>query len=70
MSKQSTAKINQNYQPSCVTMCMHCASFTSDKKPIRPGSIYFDERNLRCAIGGFKVKKMGTCKLWYPKTPA
>lgn len=28
------------------------------------GEKHYSDTNLRCGIGGFAVKKMGTCRLW------
>lgn len=65
MSKQSEAKANQGYVAKPVPKtCMNCQHYRSDlidRPPTRNGVIYTDEKNLRCGIGGFAVKKMATC---------
>ena len=64
-SKQETAKKQQGYVPKAIPReCATCTSFTSDidTKFTRYGS-YTEEKNLRCGIGGFAVKKKGCCDL-------
>ena len=66
MSKQSEAKEKQGYTPKAIPQtCANCASFQMDVVDV-PGwdgkpSGYKKETNLKCSIGGFAVKKMGTC---------
>lgn len=67
MSKQTQAKEAQGYVPKAVPqVCCNCAHFVSDKVEREGcfGGVYVDEKNLRCGIGGFAVKKMGTCNEW------
>ena len=69
MSKQSKAKQTQGYMPkaeprTCVT-CMHFQMDTIERESY--GQTWKEDKNLRCAIGGFAVKKMGTCNLWTTK---
>lgn len=68
MSKQSEAKSRQGYVPKAPT-CSTCIHFTSDvvKKLSGWGVEWTEEANLRCAIGGFAVKKMATCYKWSQK---
>lgn len=76
MSKQSEARAAQQYVASPVLpTCGNCANFCSDKKlpawmerdkKSYDGTPYTVEAhgvetNLRCGIGGFAVKKMGSC---------
>lgn len=66
MSKQSEAKEKQGYTPKAVPRtCQNCSSFAFDmvqtKKATEWREAYFEDKNLRCEIGGFAVKKMGTC---------
>ena len=65
MSKQSEAKIKQGYVPKAIPQtCVNCASFRLDVATLPTGcgnGTYRKETNLRCCIGGFAVKKMGTC---------
>ena len=66
MSKQSEAKKNQGYNPKLIPpMCMNCDHYESDMLPVSGFSVlsYLNEKNIRCGIGGFAVKKMGTCAL-------
>ena len=64
MSKQSEAKKYQNYNPKPDhASCTNCKHFTSDNvgKEGWNKKMYYQEKNLRCSIGGFAVKKNGTC---------
>lgn len=66
MSKQSEAKEKQGYVPKAIPQtCGNCAHFTSNVVR-RSGyfGIYEEESGLRCSIGGFAVKKNGTCNEW------
>lgn len=70
MSKQTEAKTKQGYVPKLTPQaCMNCASFKFDMVPTNypPGYAQEKQGNLRCAIGGFAVKKMGTCDEWKPQ---
>ena len=57
MSKQSEAKERQVYVDRLIpNTCSNCAHFNSELyKP------YNREKNLRCTLGGFAVKKHGAC---------
>jgi hypothetical protein len=73
MSKQSEAKSAQRYSPKPVLpTCGNCAHFKSDKSQREGmfGGIYVDETNLRCGIGCFAVKKMGSCSMFTLPTEA
>lgn len=60
LSKVAKAKAAQNYTPKAdPKFCMTCNHFLSDK--VDNGYGFMKEVNIRCAIGGFKVKKKGTC---------
>ena len=63
MSKQSDAKTKQGYVPSYQPLfCMHCRNFKSDIVEMTNGwAKWTEEKNIRCGIGGFAVKKKGTC---------
>jgi hypothetical protein len=61
MSKQSEAKERQGYTRTLNT-CSNCENFTCDKVRSEWNPSYSIERNLRCALGGFKVHKTATCK--------
>lgn len=63
MSKQSEAKRKQGYVPKAIPQtCMNCFHFKKDTE-VRDGYCgeYKEDKNLRCGLGGFAVKKMGTC---------
>jgi len=63
MSKQSDAKKRQGYSPKAAQrVCMTCCYFQSDLEEQTNG--YMMEKNLRCGLGGFAVKKMGLCNEW------
>ena len=62
MNKQSEAKEKQQYQASpTFPMCSNCIHFRSDK--IENKYHFFEEKNIHCDIGGFAIKKQGTCNL-------
>lgn len=66
MSKQSEAKSSQKYDPKPThAVCANCAHYTSDKSSTIGwgGQIFEGERCLRCVLGGFAVKKGGTCSM-------
>lgn len=66
MSKQSEAKEKQCYVAKAIPQtCGNCMHFQSDMVEMQSGwmgTTWMAEKNLRCGIGGFSVKKMGTCK--------
>ncbi len=74
MSKQSEAKAAQGYT-TAVSNCGNCAHMAKDL--VLPAGMLKDnerglthytieqhgvEKNLRCGIGGFAIKKTATCK--------
>jgi hypothetical protein len=63
MSRQSEAKAKQGYvpKPQTCSNCLHFHSEIVDRKYLG------EEKNLRCGIGGFAVKKMATCNEWAAK---
>lgn len=63
MSKQSVAKIAQNYTPKAdPSYCSNCKHYTSEKQMLETGwGLYEKEKNIHCAIGGFAIKKQGVC---------
>ncbi len=62
MSKQSDAKKAQGYDERInLKTCGNCYYFTSDKYE---RIFYPEEKNLRCGIGEFAVKKSRTCDRW------
>ena len=63
MSKQSEAKKKQDYVPSYEpNYCMHCKNFRSDIVQMKNDWVtWSEEKNVRCGIGGFAIKKKGTC---------
>jgi hypothetical protein len=83
MSNQSDAKAAQGYEPKPVPQtCMNCGHFKLDlalpkwkiernlQCPGRYGQEYAREKNLRCGLGGFAVKKTATCNAFVRKEPA
>lgn len=69
MSKQSDAKKRQGYNPEASQrVCGKCFYFQSDKVEQlgyngKPNG-YILEKNLRCTLGGFAVKKLALCNEW------
>lgn len=64
MSKQSEAKKQQNYNPKPdPAQCANCTQFKSDQVGTEgwDKKTYYQEKNMRCGIGGFAVRKRGTC---------
>ena len=61
MSKQSEAKKQQGYRQhgKACGSCIH-RSFTEKADEW----LFIHEKNNRCAIGGFAVKKSAVCNLW------
>ena len=68
MSKQQDAKKAQGYEPK-PRVCGSCAHFLSDiiDEPTKYNPSYQRETNMRCGLGGFAVKKMGTCNQFEKK---
>ena len=68
MSKQSEMKEKQGYVAKAIPQtCQNCTRFLFDhlqtQKPTqwcKDG--WWEDKNMRCGIGGFAVKKMGTCR--------
>lgn len=69
MSKQSEAKINQGYNEKPIPRtCGNCAKYESELVDLAPPyNQYFAEKNKRCGLGGFAVKKTATCMKWEEK---
>ena len=69
MTPQAIAKAEQGYTPKAVPRtCVNCTNFafeTVSKKAY--GSTWTEDTNLRCKVGGFAVKKMGSCNLFEMK---
>ena len=65
MSKQSEAKLAQGYIPKPTpNVCSRCNYFALDKNMVSYGlsnNTYTEEKNIRCELGGFAVKKNSTC---------
>jgi len=65
MSKQSEAKARQCYvEKPLPHVCSKCEHFRSDEEVMLSYGGWIKETNLRCALGGFKVKKTATCRKW------
>lgn len=80
MSKQSEAKAAQGYIDKAIPKtCGNCANFVYEMalpdwmrvqnqgEPGKWGDVHKQEQNKRCGLGGFAVKKMGTCNKWEAK---
>ena len=69
MSKQSDAKALQNYtEKPFVKMCGNCEHFTFEKSGVTGFfGAFVEHKNLRCSLGGFKVKKTAVCQDWEAK---
>lgn len=78
MSKQSEAKVAQGYIDKAIPQtCGTCVHMQLDLElpkwmQKQGGSAVWDDKykqetNLRCGIGGFAIKKMGTCQHWRAK---
>ena len=75
MSKQSDAKAAQGYEPKpIVRNCGSCAHFKCEIEVLKGYFAWSDpreiERNKRCGIGSFAIKKTATCALWLAKASA
>ena len=66
MSKQSEAKINQGYNEKPIPRtCANCRNYSSELIVHRNSfGGYTQEKNKRCGLGGFAVKKTATCLKW------
>lgn len=66
MSKISVLKEELGYNPKPdPRVCKTCAHFKSDIVTKEAyGGKWTEEKNLRCGIGGFAVKKMASCDKW------
>lgn len=81
MSKQSDAKAAQNYNPTpSARTCSKCAHFTSVRE-LAPWMVVANgkgrarlytpelhgvERQIKCGLGGFVVKKTAVCDQFMP----
>lgn len=65
MSKQAKAKEEQGYDPKPVPrICSTCMHFSSRKeKLVHEFGTYTQEKDIRCSIGGFAIKKTAACRL-------
>ena len=66
MSKQTEAKKTQNYTPKATpAYCSNCQHYKSDlvKERTSWGGEWTAEKNIRCSIGEFAIKKQGVCDL-------
>lgn len=68
MSKQSEAKERQGYttDPKNCGSCKHFQCDLEEQKGYYYKPFYI-ERNKRCGLGGFAVKKTASCRLWEKK---
>jgi hypothetical protein len=61
-SPQAEAKNRQGYiEKPTPRICSTCLHFTSGWLPAYPGSSYMVEKDKRCTIGQFAVKKTAVC---------
>ena len=73
MSKQSEAKIKQNYVAKAVPKtCSTCAFFElervqAESPPVLRSDGWWEEKSLRCGVGGFIVKKTAICDCYQAK---
>lgn len=69
MSKQSEAKQRQHYTPKLIpSVCCNCVHFRKDvEKRVSLGQTWLIDKSLRCGLGGFAVKKQGSCAEWAGK---
>ena len=66
MSNVKKTKELQGYVDKFIPpVCANCKNYNSEKvkRDGMFGGVYIDESKKRCSIGGFAVKKMGTCDL-------
>ena len=67
MSRQSESKERQGYVSKAVPKtCMNCVNFAVDivareYRVFAATRTLYEEKNMRCTIGGFKVMKMASC---------
>lgn len=77
MTKSAKAKKEQDYTPKLIPqtcgVCQHCAPVMGQVlRYIDPDSylsgthMVSEPVSQKCGIGGFAVKKMGSCGLWLP----
>lgn len=71
MSKQAVAKLKQGYKDKAIPcVCQYCVYFNFDQI-VRPAAGHYaewtEDKNFRCSIGEFAVKKMATCELFSRK---
>ena len=70
ISKQAESKIKQNYNAKPVPKrCSTCKNYLSDTIQTQPPSQFrengwWEEKNKRCSIGHFAVKKTATCDMY------
>lgn len=69
MSKQSEEKLNQGYNEKPIPRtCANCARYESESITHKHSfGEYTQEKNKRCGLGGFAVKKTATCLKWEAK---
>lgn len=66
MSKVFEMREKQGYTDTRSETCSRCIHFRSERVLRRKigGGREWHENQMRCDIGGFAVKKMGSCKEW------
>jgi len=69
MSKQSEAKINQNYRKE-YNSCGNCQNYTFERTETKSKyteQVIVDIKNKRCELGGFSVNVSAVCDKWEGK---
>ena len=80
MSKQSQAKEAQQYVPKVIPqtcgVCRNCEPVMGEVMRYKDPTYTSDGTHMatekvsqKCSIGGFAVKKMGSCSMWLPLLP-
>lgn len=66
MIKKSDSKRKQGYNDMPIPRtCGNCAEYESEFVDLSPPyQQYMKEKNKRCGLGGFEVKKTATCNEW------
>jgi hypothetical protein len=65
MSRVQDKKDAQGFRaPGHSPVCTNCEHFTSDKVKSSWGN-HYDEKKLRCGVGGFAVKRTTSCDRAY-----
>lgn len=67
-SKQKQAKEKQGYiEEPIPTICKNCNHYRSEHVPIPWNEAFTQEKDMRCGLGGFAVKKTARCNEYIQK---